>query len=414
MIYESRRNKLLDMMQDNSIAIITSGKLYTSTNDQNFPYEVERNFFYFTGLQFPGMKLIFIKSQRKTGVSLSIPRGDPSKEKWTGHIPTKNECSLISGIDTDEIVYKDEYNELISSYVNLGVEYCYLYTDKLESPNIHTERNTILAGFSRRFQLVKILDLDTLTIPMRSVKDEHELNEMKQAIHVTKLAIEEMVRNIKPGMKEYEAQAIFEYVLKKNKCGLAFATISASGKNAVTLHYISNDDDMNDNELLLFDCGGSYNWYNADVTRTVPVNGKFTERQLEIYNIVLKANKEVINAAKPGLTIMQLNEIVKNIFSDELQRIGLITSSDEVTKYYFHSVSHSLGLDTHDVFDRDKKLVAGNVITVEPGLYISEYGIGIRIEDDVLITENGCDVLTKDIIKEPEEIEEFMQDWCIK
>ncbi len=406
-----KRRELLDKMPNNSLAIISSGLLYTSSNDQNFPYEVERNFFYFTGLEFPGMKLIFIKTQKMTGTCLAIPRRDPFKEKWTGIIPSDDFCRKTSGVA--EIIYSDEYDDYIYSLINGGVDKCFLYGDLLKNAAVKSERNVMLASFARRYPFVAIKDLSVLTLPMRAVKNEQEVTQIKKAAHVTKLAIEEMLKFIKPGIKEYEPQAAFEYVVKRNGCSLAFNTIAAGGANAVTLHYMTNNDTLNDGEMLLVDCGAAYGWYNSDVTRTFPINGKFTDRQLEIYNIVLGANKAVVAAIKPGVTMAQLNDTVINYYAAELSRIGLIDKPEEVSRYYYHSVSHSLGLDTHDMLDRKLPLEAGNIITVEPGLYIAQYDLGIRIEDDVLVTENGGEVLT-DILREPEEIEEYMDVWEVK
>ena len=191
---------------------------------------------------------------------------------------------------------------------------------------------------------------------------------------------------------------------------LAFATIAASGKNATVLHYGDNNCKTNDNELMLLDLGAQYKLYNADISRTFPLNGKFTERQKEIYSIVLKANEEVMKAVRPGITTLDLQKKCKEILAEGCKRIGLIKEDAELDKYYFHGVSHPLGLDTHDVRIRGMKLKPGMVLTDEPGLYIPEEGIGIRIEDDILVTEDGYENLSAGIIKSIEEIEKFMKD----
>lgn len=210
-------------------------------------------------------------------------------------------------------------------------------------------------------------------------------------------------------MMEYEIEAYFNFEL--NKRGIkefAFDTIAASGKNATVLHYSSNNTKTQDNELMLLDLGAQYQLYNADISRTFPLNGKFTERQKQVYNIVLKANEEVMKAVKPGVTLMELQNLCKSILAEGCKSIGLIKEDSELSKYYFHGVSHPLGLDTHDVGSRGMKLEAGMIITDEPGLYIEEEGIGIRIEDDILVTENGYENLSQSIIKSVEDIESFM------
>ena len=232
---------------------------------------------------------------------------------------------------------------------------------------------------------------------------------MKKAIEITQEGIENMIDNIKPGMMEYEIEAYFDFTLKKN--GIyekAFKTIAASGKNATILHYVENNCRAEDGDLILFDLGAQYKYYNADISRTFPVNGKFTERQKQIYNVVLKAKEAVEEAARPGLPYKELNEIAKKVLTEGCKELGLIRDDKELVKYYFHSVSHYLGLDAHDIGIYNTVLKPGMVITNEPGLYIEEEGIGIRIEDDLLITEDGCENLSKDILKTVEEIEDYM------
>jgi Xaa-Pro aminopeptidase len=221
-----------------------------------------------------------------------------------------------------------------------------------------------------------------------------------------------MMRHAKPGMMEYEFTAYFDFYLRM--AGVtehAFKTISASGKNAAVLHYTDNKDKTKDGDLILFDLGASWGYYAADISRTFPVNGKFSPRQKELYDIVLEAQRKVIGKIKHGLPFKELNEIVLEHYAKELKRIGLIKEKDEIAKYYYHRVSHHLGLDVHDPSRmKDELLKKGMVLTVEPGLYIAEEGIGIRIEDNVLVTENGCEVLSEDIPRTTDEIEELMRD----
>jgi Xaa-Pro aminopeptidase len=210
-------------------------------------------------------------------------------------------------------------------------------------------------------------------------------------------------------MMEYEVEANFDYVLKCfGVTDYAFKTIAASGVNATVLHYSQNNTKTQDGDLILFDLGAQWNYYNADITRTFPLSGKFTERQKEIYNIVLKAMDDTMAVIKPGVPFAKLNETTRASLAEGLKKIGLIKEDSELSKYYFHGVSHYLGLDTHDVGSRDTELKPGMVLTIEPGLYIEEEKIGIRIEDDVLVTEGGSENLAKDIIRTVEDIEKLM------
>lgn len=233
---------------------------------------------------------------------------------------------------------------------------------------------------------------------------------MRRAMDITRLGIEEMMKQAKPGMKEYEIEANFDYILAKNGVRQkAFQTIAAGGVRGTILHYVENNQPVADGELILIDAGAQIDWYNGDISRTFPVNGKFTERQKLAYEIVLRGQEKVIAAIRPGVPFASLNELLKEHYFTELREIGLVETKEEVAKYYYHGVSHYLGAETHDIGRyMDRMLQPGMVLTVEPGLYIEEWEIGIRIEDDVLVTEEGCEVMTAAMIKSVEEIEAFM------
>ena len=410
--YIDRRNKFFEKFPNKSIALIHSGMNQFMSLDGEYPFEVDRNFYYFTGIASPNIKLLFVKTKDLKKAILCIPRIDELLEKWVGKFLTKDDCKSISGID--EIIYLDEMDDLIHSHIVANrVDKCFLYIDDIQKGRPQTLNNLTYFDMTKLYPLMEIKNLSVLTVPMRMIKTEEEIDMIKASCAITKAAVEEAVKNIKPTVHEYEIQACFEYVVKRRGGKTAFNTIAASGDNAVTLHYTSNQCKMKDEEMLLLDCGTSLDWYNSDVTRTFPINGKFTERQLQIYNIVLKANQKVIHSVRPGVTLKELNDIVIELYAQELKAIGLISEDKEVSEYYYHGVSHSLGLDTHDVFDRNIPLEPNMIITVEPGLYIEKYGIGIRIEDDVRVTEKGCEVLT-DVLKDPVEIEEFMDVWEVK
>jgi Xaa-Pro aminopeptidase len=244
---------------------------------------------------------------------------------------------------------------------------------------------------------------------MRVKKAAVEAENIKEAIEITGKGIENIMRHAQAGLGENELQAHFDFTLTCSGVkDHAFTPIVASGKNGAVLHYHDNNCTVPDGSLVLLDLGAQYGYYSADISRTFPINGRFTERQAILYNIVLKAQLETMKAIKPGVPYTKLKEVTKKVLINECKQIGLIKEDSEISKYYYHGVAHHLGLDTHDVGDREGALEAGMVLTVEPGLYIEEEGIGIRIEDDVLITENGCENLSQHIIKTVEEIEAFM------
>ena len=263
-----------------------------------------------------------------------------------------------------------------------------------------------------KYPQVRVNNIYSKIGELRLRKSDEEVEKIKKAIEITKSGIERLMTEARIGMKEYELEAYFDFNCKlKGATDLAFTTIAAAGKNATTLHYIDNNAELKDNDLILFDLGAEYNCYNADISRTFPVNGKFTVRQKEVYNSVLKVNEEIIKSIKPGMRYKDINEKATDLIADECIKLGLIEDKKDVKKYYYHSIGHSLGMDTHDIETphRDITFEPGVVFTVEPGIYIEEEGIGIRIEDDILVTEDGAINLSSDIIKTVDEIEAFMK-----
>ena len=218
------------------------------------------------------------------------------------------------------------------------------------------------------------------------------------------------MENVEPDMYEYQLEAFYDFMIKSdgNK-PTAFKTIAAGGVNATTLHYTANNTKLKDGDLVLFDLGCKSNGYCSDITRTFPVNGKFTPLQKKIYNIVLKANKTICKVAKAGMTLRELQEICKDVLAEGCLKAKLIENKEEISKYYFHGVSHTLGLDTHDPCLRNQPLPVNAVITNEPGLYFAKYNIGVRIEDDLLLKEDKAINLSKNIIKSVSAIEKFMK-----
>ncbi|MBR3227048.1 MAG: M24 family metallopeptidase, partial [Erysipelotrichaceae bacterium] len=251
---------------------------------------------------------------------------------------------------------------------------------------------------------VPVKDIYPYLAKMRLIKSEYEVECIKKAIAITNKGVRKMMSSIRPNVNEMAMEGLFRFVLYSNLCNkTAFDTICAGGKRATVLHYHNNDQVIKDGEMLLVDLGASYRNYCADISRTFPASGTFSDRQKEIYELVLNAQKIVEKNAKPGVRIRDLNNMVIDYYREELPKHGL---DKDVSEYYFHGVSHHLGLDTHDTDGGlGAVLEAGNVITNEPGLYIEDEEIGIRIEDDLLITEDGCIDLANDIPKTVEDIE---------
>ncbi|MBW4827880.1 MAG: aminopeptidase P family protein [Clostridiaceae bacterium] len=402
------RKELAKVLDDNSILLLFAGTAPYKSADEQYQFAPNRNFYYLTGIDREKIILLISKIDGDISEKIFVERPDPVMARWIGARMTAEEAKEVSGVEN--IDYLDKFEETIGSILERNrIEKLYLDLERQEIGAAITEPQYFAKMINERYPYIEIKNVYYDIAKLRVIKSDEELQLMKKAIEITKEGIENMIDNIKPEMMEYEIEAYFDFTLKKN--GIyekAFKTIAASGKNATILHYVENNCNAEDGDLILFDLGAQYKYYNADISRTFPVNGKFTERQKQVYNIVLKAKEAVEEAARPGLPYKELDEIAKKVLAEGCKELGLIEDDKELVKYYFHSVSHYLGLDAHDIGIYNTVLKPGMVITNEPGLYIEEEGIGIRIEDDLLITEDGCENLSKDILKTVEEIEDYM------
>lgn len=406
--YKINRQKLFQDMAVGDMAIVFAGMAPVSTADSLYPFRPDKNFYYLTGLKREGFILVMVKDGEKTREMLFITKPDYDIEKWVGRALPKKDCITISGIE--EVHYLGDFDSTLNRLIDKDT----LHRAYLDLARAHQDRapgyaHSYAAKLQKTYPQLTIKNLHGFMTKHRVIKSEAEITTIKEAIHLTKLGLEEVMQTLKPGDREYVPAAAFDYAIMRNGAdGNAFETIAASGKNGVILHYIENDDVMEDGALILMDLGAQYGQYASDITRTYPVNGKFTRRQAQIYNLVLKAHDAVINIMKPGLAFSDLNKKASEVLLEGLKALGLAKEDSDLGNYYYHGVSHPMGLDTHDLGSREMTLEAGMVLTVEPGLYIAEEAIGIRIEDDVLITEDGHEVLSKDIIRTVEEIEAFM------
>lgn len=402
--YINNRKKVLEKMKDNSILILFGGNAPKKTADERYPFTPNRNFYYLTGVNEEDHILLLTKSDDIESEYIFIKEVDEVREKWEGKTIRKNEATDLTGIE--DVRYLSEVDAFVERFI-MNKEEANLYLDLERENSSYDYLDTI----KNKYYNVNVLNAHRLIGELRLIKSEEEVNRIRKAIEITIKGVNALMDNSKAGMKEYELEAYFDFVCKQNGVkDFAFKTIAATGKNATILHYVDNDSELKDGDLILFDLGAQYKYYNADISRTFPVNGKFTERQKEVYNAVLRVNEKVIEAMKPGINYLEINTLAKDLIAEECIGLGLITNKDEVGKYYYHSIGHSLGMDTHD-FEKEGRnviLEEGMIYTVEPGIYIEEEAIGIRIEDDVLITKDGNEVLTKDMIKSVEDIERYM------
>lgn len=407
---ETRREKLFALMKDNSVAVIFSGVSKVATEDETYPFQVNNSFFYLTNISQEHSILLMIKGLGERKCYLFIDEYNELKEKWTGRRLTFDEAEKLSNLQN--VYSTDNFENMLDlALTNKNNQYGSISTLYLDlTPELKIEDSKSTNNFrdelEAKYHQIETLDVKPLITSLRMVKSQYEIEQIRDAISLTNLGINKMILELHPGMMEYELADIFEFFGRShNRSQLAFPTIVAAGKNGPCLHYPSQNSTVKGDDLVLFDLGFKSNGYCADISRTFPVNGKFTGNQKKIYEAVLNCNKAVIEYARAGLTIADLQQYAREFLKNECVRLGLLSPEEDIQKVYYHNVSHHLGLDTHDASNREKPLEEGNVVTVEPGLYFADLGIGVRIEDDVLIHEKSAESLSINIPKEIEDIE---------
>ena len=407
------RDKYFDVVEDNSLSILFSGRLVNRTADENYDFEVDKNFYYLTGINQDEVILVLLKSGKSRRSILFIEENDPTYIKWYARKLYKEEATEQSGIT--DVYYLDDFDSFIFNSFNTtrsgNVLYNKLYLN-LERRN-QKGYTTLALEYSKKFKKdypdIEVKSNYNTIVSLRMVKEKEEVELIKESIETTKGGIEALMKNCKSGMYEFQLESYFDQYIKFNgQKDWAFNTIAATGLNATVLHYSKNNTKIGENELVLFDLGCRTDFYISDITRMIPSSGKFTKRQKEVYEAVLDVNKKCISFLHDGVTWKEYNDYANSLIGDKCVELGLIKDKQEFRKYYWHSIGHSIGLDTHDPSLNFMPIKEGMTLTVEPGIYIEEENIGVRIEDDVLITKDGCIVLSKDIIKGVAAIEKFM------
>lgn len=410
----TRRKKLFDLMDENSVAIVFAGIGKIKSEDENYDFFVNTNFFYLTNIYQENSVLMLIKGLGEEKTYLFVDEYNELKEKWTGKRLTFDEARSLSGVES--IFSTNNFETMLdlaltnqnNQYGNIQNVYIDLSPEIKVYPNNSTRE--VKNGLERKYSYLHYFDLKPLVTRLRMVKSEYEVECLKEAIERTNQGLNVLINYLKPGIFEYSVADKFEFFGRSlSRDGLSFPTIVASGKNSCILHYPTQNERIPENEIVLLDLGLRCNNYCADISRTYPVNGVYSELQKKVYSAVLTCNKAVIEYAKAGLTIRDLQAFATEILKRESIRLGLMNEDDDIRKYYFHNISHHLGIDTHDVSFRDLPLEEGNVITVEPGLYFSNLGIGVRIEDDILITNGKAINLSSCIKKEIQDIENLFE-----
>jgi Xaa-Pro aminopeptidase len=418
-LFKKNREKLSKILNKNSVAILHSSDEMPRNGDQYFNYRQNSDFFYFSGIEQEKSVLVLCPDHpnEKMKEILFLLKPNKTMEIWQGHKLTKEEAQKTSGIQT--VKWLDEYDSVLGEimYNNESV-YLNIEENARFQPEILSRDSRKQKELRKKFPLHKFDRLAPHITSLRLVKEKEELDLMIEACRITNKAFHRVLKNVKPGIFEYEVEAEMTYeFLKNGASGHAYAPIVASGKNACVLHYVDNDSKSNDGDLLLMDFGAEYANYAADCTRTIPVNGKFTERQKECYQSVLNVLKKTQKLLVPGTTINEVNKKVNLMMEEEMIKLGLFTKEDVLKQdtaspmyfnYFMHGTSHFIGLDVHDVGGKDVILKKGMVLTCEPGLYIAEENMGIRLENDILVDDEPINLML-DIPIEIDEIEVLMK-----
>lgn len=428
--FEKRRRKLAKLIGKDGIAVIPTASTRVRSRDTDYPFRPDSDFYYFTGFSEPNAVMILAPGREDGSFIVCLREKNPLTEIWDGHMEGLN--GVKKNYEADQSFDIEDLETILSSlFLGRQKVFFTLGQDEVLDKILMKSFNAVRAG-QRRGGVVpsEIQALEPLVHEMRLIKSKYEISLMKKSAKISVDAHKRIFENCKPGVFEYQIEADIIHEFGKHGAVPAYTSIVASGQNACTLHYISNRDKMKSGQLLLTDAGCENEMYAADITRTIPVSGEYSKEQKEIYELVLEVQKNAINSIKPGQTFEGLQSDAIKGLTKGLKKLGLLKGrvdqlikSEAYKDFYMHGIGHWLGMDVHDVGSymdqkgKSRKFENGMVLTIEPGIYISkknknvptEYrGIGIRIEDDVLVTKSGCDVLTKALPKEIGEIESIM------
>jgi Xaa-Pro aminopeptidase len=420
-LFTTNRKRLVKSMKKNSLAVVNSNDIMPTNADGTMPFKQNTDLFYLTGIDQEESILVLCPDfpDKKYREVLFLRQPNELLEKWEGHKLSKEEATQISGVET--VVWLPSFNSQFHHMMAMGgTERVYLNTNEHYRSDVvvQTRDARFIDWCKQNYPLHRYDRLAQLLSPLRREKQKREIELLQRACDITEKGFRRVLKFLKPGVMEYEVEA--EYIhefLRHGSKGFAYTPIIASGENNVVLHYIENSRKCKAGDLVLLDVAAEYAHYNADLTRTIPVSGRFTKRQREVYNSVLYVMKQAMKMMGPSTSYFDYQKEVEKIMESELLKLKLISKTDiknqakdnpAFRKYFYHGTSHMLGLDVHDVGNMHDKMKVGSVWTVEPGIYIKEEGFGIRLENNVVIQKKGVFDLMRNIPLEADEIEDLM------
>ncbi len=417
--YQTNRDKLAAMLPAGALVIVHANDIYPTKADGTLAHHQNANLFYLTGIdQEETVLLMRVGEAGEHYDTLLLRETNEKIVIWEGARLTAADATAMSGVE--DVRWTDEYNALLAEWVPAAAS---VWLEMDNHPRrftyVQTRNERMAAALRASYPDIKVECLYPALTEMRLVKSAEEMKQLRRACEITGAGFMELLPQVHPGMGEWEIEAALSAAyIRRRARKFSFLPIIASGADTCVLHYISNHKEVQDGELILLDIGAEYGGYAGDMTRTIPANGKFSPRQRAVYEAVLRIQRYAMSIMRPGLEKLEYERMVRVKTAAELVQLGLLTQEEVdaqgenplcVRKYFMHGTSHSLGLDVHDVGSDVKCFAAGQVWTVEPGIYIPAEKIGIRLETDVLITEDGVEDLIPDAIIEPDDIEAAMQ-----
>ena len=416
-VFTKHRQRFMAKLKPNSIAVFNANDIYPISADSTLPFEQHRDLFYLTGVDQEETILVLCPDAKdpKQQETVFVRETNSHIAVWEGHKLTKGETAAVTGIDNVQWTsdFKASFLALAKQAENIYINTNEHYRAKVET---QTREDRFIAWCKEQFPKKNYEKSNFILQGLRGVKDPEEIAHIQQACDITEKGFKRVLGFVTPGVWEFEIEAEFAHEFLRNRSkGFAYTPIIASGANSNVLHYIENSQQCQAGELILMDVGAEYGNYSSDMTRTIPVSGRFTPRQRTVYEAVLKVKDEATQLLMPGVLWKAYHIEVGKLMSSALVDIGLLTkkemsdNAEAYKKYFMHGTSHHLGLDTHDYGLLDEPMEANMVFTVEPGIYIPDEGFGIRLEDDVVVQANGAPVnLMANIPIDPDEIEALM------
>ncbi|MBL7832427.1 MAG: aminopeptidase P family protein [Cyclobacteriaceae bacterium] len=420
-LFVNNRKRLAAELKSGSVAVFNSNDIMPTNADGTMRFRQNSDLFYLTGVDQEETILLLFPDhpEKKFREVLFLRETSELIATWEGHKLTRDEARALSGIET--ILWTTDFHRVLNTALTMGgAEFIYLNTNEHYRAEVavETRDSRFIQWCKEKYPLHKYERVAPILSKLRAVKSKEEIEQMQVACDITNNAFRRVLKFVNPGVKEYEIEAEFIHeFLRNGSRGFAYEPIIASGANSCVLHYVENNKVCKAGDVLLLDVGAEYGNYNADMTRTIPVNGTFTKRQKDVYNAVLRIKRAAIKLLKPGVLYYDYHKEVQKITEAELIKLKLIDKTDVKNqnpakplfmKYFMHGTGHHLGLDVHDTGNMYSKMQAGMVWTVEPGIYIKEEGLGVRLENNVVIEKNGVRDLMKNIPVEAEEIEDLM------